>query len=156
MSLADFWLAVIVVHVCLLLLLQLITRKHTFISSIFSIFFPACPPLLHPSFQQDMFLHHIRITSGLSSLNSLWHLLTGWSVRSLHSFGPGTIKAISAFCLWSVVRIAVPSRLWLIISDSKVLHMKSTAVMAAAGSVWGVCYAAHRIYHLCCLWKREI
>lgn len=39
---------------------------------------------------------------------------------------PGPIKAVesSAFCLWSVVRITVQSRLGLMINDGKALHMR--------------------------------
>ncbi len=33
------------------------------------------------------------------------------------------------------------SRLWLIISDSKALHMKSSVFMATASAAWGPCYA---------------
>ncbi len=70
-------------------------KTHSHLFDLLYIFPTARPQLLHPSFQQDVFLHHIKITSGPSSLNSLWHLLMGWSVLSLYGFGPGLLKQLN-------------------------------------------------------------
>lgn len=70
-------------------------KTHTHLFDLLYIFPTARPQLSHPPFQQDVFLHHIKITSGPSSLNSLWHLLMGWSVRSLYDFGPGLLKQLN-------------------------------------------------------------
>lgn len=122
-------------------------KTHTHLFDLLYIFPSPSTALTFPPPNETCSQHHVEITSGPSSLNSLWRLSMGWSVRSRRSFGPGPIKAIESsaffFCLWSVVWISALSGPLLIISDSKALHTKSTtAFMAAAGAAWGICFAA--------------